>query len=634
MLLARCTTVSGEARMEAALSQAALSYLWDHRVAGRALFPAAAMLEAAAAATLAMLSASGDANSAQAAVTGVSIPTPLVLPSTDQRTTAGINLTVTVLAAAGSIEAASGSGGQHSSRQTHLKAGAARILSPEVAGSLHRPQHAVLAAVSQALLREAVPMLELPASAGVAIASVAQAARAPGGRYLIHPAVIDNCTQAGAALSDNHSPSTNSSRAAVTRVPAGLRAYALRKRLQAPEAFASAAVVGLLVNGTAVSDYSLGSATDSRAGMAISGMLFKPVSGRPAAAVPQATSATLAAAAATSGASPQDALYELSWAVTQPGPTTPGRLLAQRRPMLIWTARSANSASKATLRLAASSSSTVLAGSLRFIQAQAAGGSAKASSIQLTSLAVHSGAKPDCAAIAPSRKSAALCEAGAGGLLRVAAQEFPATAWQHCHISSPAAAESSQSGPPADAFGISSAHGAWLASRLQRSATTAAPAPLHSIASSSGGRSVIVTGGLGDIGSLAGAWVAIASQAAPHVYLIGRTGRSQKLPQQLLHSEGAVHIVRCDVGEATEVDSLVQKIRVASPPLGGVVHAGGVLQDALLPIQVIISSSKHTQVLKLSCMSTAARAPSDGVPSILKMFASCAAALRLFQNNV
>jgi hypothetical protein len=134
---------------------------------------------------------------------------------------------------------------------------------------------------------------------------------------------------------------------------------------------------------------------------------------------------------------------------------------------------------------------------------------------------------------------------------------------------------------------------------------------------------VIVTGGLGDIGSLAGTWVAVASQAAPHVYLIGRTGRSQKLPQQLLQSEAAVHIVLCDAGKAVEVDGLVHKIRVASPPLGGVVHAGGVLQDAFLPTQVIISHSKHTRFGKFtsSCMSTVAHAPSDGVPSILKMFA-------------
>ena len=562
MLLARCAPAPGEARMEVALSQAALAYLWDHRVAGRALFPAAAMLEAAAAAVLSMLSASSGGLSAQAAVTGASIRAPLVLPSTVQQQQAFISLAVSVLARYGSVEVASAT----TTRQTHLKAAAACMLPPDEPPPVGCRQRLLSAAIAEAF----GSLKEEQKDGRTAVASVAQSWRQPSGQYLIHPAVVDNCTQAGAAVA-----APNGSAEQVTRVPAGLHAFAITGRMAAQDSFASATLVGLTADGTAVSDYKLSSNTGGGSAMAISGMLFKPVSQR---------SAPLSSpSAAAIAGSPQDAVYKLTWAVAEPAAGRVGPP-AQRRPLLTWHAMSPGGARTAALLVASSSTGNALAASLRFIQSQAAAGSARAASVRLHTSTTPADAELGCAGASSKWDGAALGEAGASGLLRVAAQEFPGTSWQHYAGSNAAAASSLR---PTDAFGTSSQCGLTLAPRLQHSQEPAGKGPFTlGQAQNHIAGSVIVTGGLGDIGSLSAAWAAEARPGA-HLYLIGRSGRaSQPLPQALLSGAVAVHVVRCDGAQACEVDALVRGIREAGPPLRAVIHAGGVLQDALLPKQV------------------------------------------------
>lgn len=546
--------------MEAALSQAALSYLWDHRVEGRVLFPAAAMLEAAAAAILSMLSASSGGLSAQAAVTGASIPAPLVLPSAAQQPKALISLAVTVLARSGSMEVASAS----TNRQIHLKATAACMLSSGECPAVDRCQHVLSAAIAGAFGN-----VEGKRTGGrAAVASMAQSWRQPGGQYLIHPAVVDNCTQAGAALA---APIESSEQ--VTRVPAGLRAFAIPGKMAAPECFASAVVAGLMANGTAVSDYKLGSETGGGSAMTISGMLFKPVS--------RGSAKSALTAAAPFAVSPQNAVYELTWAAADPatGRTGPP---SQRRPLLTWHAMSAGGARTTAVQVASRNTGNALATSLRFIQSQAATISARAASVRLHTSTMPADALFGCAGIFSERCGAALGEAGASGLLRVAAQEFPGTSWQHY-----AGSDAASLLQPTDAFGMSSNCGLTLAPRLQRSQGPAANGPfILGQAQPCVAGSLIVTGGLGDIGSLSATWAAEALHGV-HLHLTGRSGRaSQPLPQALLSGAAAVHIVRCDGAQACEVDALVRGIRSADPPLRAVVHAGGVLQDALLPKQV------------------------------------------------
>ena len=64
--------------MEGRLAQPSLAYLWDHRIAGRVLLPAAAMLEMAAAGVNAAFGSF--AGQSGPTLSGVGIPAPLPLP--------------------------------------------------------------------------------------------------------------------------------------------------------------------------------------------------------------------------------------------------------------------------------------------------------------------------------------------------------------------------------------------------------------------------------------------------------------------------------------------------------------------------------------------------------------------------
>ena len=98
--------------------------------------------------------------------------------------------------------------------------------------------------------------------------------------------------------------------------------------------------------------------------------------------------------------------------------------------------------------------------------------------------------------------------------------------------------------------------------------------------------SVLVTGGLGDIGQLAGHWVAGAAEGA-HVWLLGRSGRAaQPLAASLARHNGCVSMAAADVAAQADMADLLQRIAAAgAPAVTGLLHAGGVLQDALLSRQ-------------------------------------------------
>jgi phthiocerol/phenolphthiocerol synthesis type-I polyketide synthase C len=93
----------------------------------------------------------------------------------------------------------------------------------------------------------------------------------------------------------------------------------------------------------------------------------------------------------------------------------------------------------------------------------------------------------------------------------------------------------------------------------------------------------LITGGLGGIGSTVAAWM--AAQGARHLVLMGR-GRASKAARDTLdalRAEGAeVVVAQGDVTRADELAAVLESIRVAMPPLRGVVHSAGVLDDGIL----------------------------------------------------
>ncbi|MGF1604609.1 MAG: SDR family NAD(P)-dependent oxidoreductase [Thermosynechococcaceae cyanobacterium] len=112
-------------------------------------------------------------------------------------------------------------------------------------------------------------------------------------------------------------------------------------------------------------------------------------------------------------------------------------------------------------------------------------------------------------------------------------------------------------------------------------APEAASNPLARIATGT----VLITGGLGDLGLLVAQW--LIDQGAKHLILVGRSGVTEKVRSQvqaLKVSSAMVETVQADVAD-TEAMAQVFKQIPANYPLLGVVHAAGVLDDGVLRSQ-------------------------------------------------
>ncbi|MBD2091227.1 type I polyketide synthase [Microcoleus sp. FACHB-1515] len=95
--------------------------------------------------------------------------------------------------------------------------------------------------------------------------------------------------------------------------------------------------------------------------------------------------------------------------------------------------------------------------------------------------------------------------------------------------------------------------------------------------------SYLITGGLGALGIQAAHW--LAEQGARHLVLTGRRSPSPTVQQQIdqLQQAGTqVLIAQTDVANFEEVQRLLDTIATSMPPLRGILHAAGVLEDGLL----------------------------------------------------
>ncbi|PZD73142.1 6-deoxyerythronolide-B synthase EryA2, modules 3and 4 [Acaryochloris thomasi RCC1774] len=118
--------------------------------------------------------------------------------------------------------------------------------------------------------------------------------------------------------------------------------------------------------------------------------------------------------------------------------------------------------------------------------------------------------------------------------------------------------------------------------------------------------SVLITGGLGDLGLLVAQW--LADQGARHLILVGRRSPSPKAQTQILQLEKSgvqVQVMQADISQRNDVTRLLDpyhrataskvnstnvapKTHVnnshpqATPPLRGIIHAAGILDDGML----------------------------------------------------
>ena len=96
----------------------------------------------------------------------------------------------------------------------------------------------------------------------------------------------------------------------------------------------------------------------------------------------------------------------------------------------------------------------------------------------------------------------------------------------------------------------------------------------------------LVTGGLGGLGLACAR--GLASQGARHIVLTSRRAPSDEALAAItaLENDGvSVTVGLADVGVAGDVEALVHRIRTTLPPLRGILHAAGVVDDGMLADQ-------------------------------------------------
>jgi len=96
----------------------------------------------------------------------------------------------------------------------------------------------------------------------------------------------------------------------------------------------------------------------------------------------------------------------------------------------------------------------------------------------------------------------------------------------------------------------------------------------------------LITGGLGGLGLLVAEWM--IARGACNLVLLGRNGPSSDtndMLRVLADSGGRILVMRADVSVRADVDRVVDEIGRELPPLRGIIHAAGVLDDAMLTRQ-------------------------------------------------
>jgi phthiocerol/phenolphthiocerol synthesis type-I polyketide synthase C len=97
------------------------------------------------------------------------------------------------------------------------------------------------------------------------------------------------------------------------------------------------------------------------------------------------------------------------------------------------------------------------------------------------------------------------------------------------------------------------------------------------------GATYLITGGLGGIGCAVATWM--ARQGARHLVLMGRgpaLESAQKTLDALRAAGTDVVVARGDVARADQLAAVLESINASMPPLRGVLHAAGILDDGIL----------------------------------------------------
>ncbi|MGZ5629168.1 MAG: SDR family NAD(P)-dependent oxidoreductase, partial [Methylobacter sp.] len=94
--------------------------------------------------------------------------------------------------------------------------------------------------------------------------------------------------------------------------------------------------------------------------------------------------------------------------------------------------------------------------------------------------------------------------------------------------------------------------------------------------------SYLITGGLGGLGLKLAEW--LIEQGATHVILNSINPANEHAQAQLnaLQQQAQVELIVADIGQADQVQDLFEQIKAGQPPLAGIIHAAGKLDDGML----------------------------------------------------
>lgn len=95
--------------------------------------------------------------------------------------------------------------------------------------------------------------------------------------------------------------------------------------------------------------------------------------------------------------------------------------------------------------------------------------------------------------------------------------------------------------------------------------------------------SYLITGGLGGLGLLVAQWM--VEHGAKNLVLMGRSGASetaQSVLSDLEQEKARVEVVQGDISNRSELAAILDDIEQTMPPLRGIIHAAGVLDDGVL----------------------------------------------------
>ncbi|MDZ8064897.1 MAG: SDR family NAD(P)-dependent oxidoreductase [Nostoc sp. DedQUE08] len=110
-----------------------------------------------------------------------------------------------------------------------------------------------------------------------------------------------------------------------------------------------------------------------------------------------------------------------------------------------------------------------------------------------------------------------------------------------------------------------------------RNSHNRADIPIHSDST------YLITGGLGGLGLLIAHW--LVERGAKHLVLMGRKGTNEHSDRQIqqLQAQGvSVMVMQADVSVQSQVAEVLAEIGRSHPPLRGIIHAAGVLNDGVL----------------------------------------------------